>query len=137
MMESRVGHSIQNVGDRHAIFRDSDLMVLIALVRKELEDNSTAHERARSVVAAWRRQMEGYTPGCIELDFDGVAASPERTAAVLHLFDSLRAQLAATEKVSRATLTAYCEVPGVHFYGDHPAPATIETIDKLAALLRP
>jgi hypothetical protein len=45
-----------------------------------------------------------------------------------NLFDSLRALLAATEKVPHATLAAYC---------DQPAPAAIETIDKLAALLRP
>jgi hypothetical protein len=126
-----MAHSIQRVGDRHAIFRDNDLIVLIALVRKELEDNPTGHEHARPVVADWRLQLEGYTPGCIMLNLDTVAASPDTKVALLHLFDSLRTRLAGVTEPPRATLATYYDVPDV------PATVVIEAIDQLAALLRP
>jgi hypothetical protein len=130
-----MAHSIQTVGDNAVIFRDGELMDLIALLREELERTSTGYARSRPIVAQWREQLRNYGPGTIDFDLDKIVTSPEDTAELLSLLGALRQRLSALTAIPQATLQALSDVPDVVYRGDVPASSVVETIDKLSGLL--
>ena len=61
-----MGHSVQVVRDRHVIFNDIDLMLVLLMMAEQVQQHQTSFAKLAPHATHWRRSVEQRAPGVIE-----------------------------------------------------------------------
>jgi hypothetical protein len=130
-----MAHSIQVVGDRHEVFEDMDLLVVLGLLLEELSERPERYARLARLRDVWTECRTGFGPGTIDLELDEVAAHPASKNELLDLLAATEGRLSSYDAVIPGhVLNAQCGVRGVYF-NDFPTDRVAESIQRLVQML--
>lgn len=130
-----MGHSTQVVGERTETFRDSDLLLLVGLMTREIESDAEPYGAVKPAVDAWFESCRHrYAPGIISIDDEISSFGDTERAEFRALLDAIQRQLKRFDEFIPADVAnSFIRVSGVRFY-DYKRSYLLDSIGKLRRL---
>jgi len=130
-----MANSIQVSGGSVEVFNDLDLIAIICLLDLEVESQPGRHAAGATILSKWKRDLEGYGPGTIDLKISEMGSSDAAKSDLVSLLTAISEKADLYGKtVPAAVLNERCAPQGIKFY-DFPVPLIKAAIARLKGLL--
>lgn len=130
-----MANSIQVSGGSAEVFNDLDLIAIICLLDLEVESWPGRYAAGATILSEWKRDLEGYGPGTIDLKISEIGSSDAAKSDLICLLTAISEKADKYGKtIPAAVLNERCAPQGVKFH-DFSVPLIKEAIARLKALL--
>ncbi len=110
-----MAHSIQTFRGKNVSFSDLDLIVVMSFAADIIARRQRSGALSE-VAQRWHEGLRLYGPGCIDLELDRLAGSPEQVSELMAVLVLLLEELASNGgAIPAAVLNERVQVPGVVF----------------------
>lgn len=130
-----MGHSVQLVGDRHSIFNDLDLMLVLLIMAERVQTHQPRFANLLPHAADWARSVEQRAPGVIQPGLETIIHDPEAVEQLPSLLTEVESMVRAFgDSIRIEVQKARWPLPGASL--DKPVPvlrvlATLTQIRRL------
>lgn len=131
-----MGHSIQSVGDRHAILNDHDIRTLVAYLGILRDQLDTIPAALSETIGTWVSAIDTWGNGLIDLNLDNLARDPAQALALSELLRHLEVDLAGKgDCIPNEELDTLLQVPRRNYPSGYPTQHLIKAARELRELL--
>lgn len=132
-----MGHSILVLKDRHAIFHDSELSLLIGLMAAEVASCGSGYLAISATIVDADNERRRAGPGALELDLGHILAPSLAHEQFFALLNAVEARVRSFGTGIPCDVTQTLErVVGVTYSADYPAEYLLDALARLRALVK-